>query len=120
MSSLSADRNFPSEATALDYVRLMKPRVMSLVVFTALVGLLAAPVQMDWVTGASAVLAVALTEDYQRLFAVWFLVGTAAAFGVLLLTADLMMWVAKRVGRPKMPLRCGNWPNRDFSTVIDT
>ncbi len=50
-----------------------------------------------------AVLAVALTEDYQRMFAVWFLVGTAAAFGVLLLTADLMMWVAKRVGRPKMP-----------------
>lgn len=50
-----------------------------------------------------AVLAVALTEDYQRLFAVWFLVGTAAAFGVLLLTADLMMWVARRVGRPKMP-----------------
>lgn len=50
-----------------------------------------------------AVLAVALTEDYQRMFAIWFLVGTAAAFGVLLLTADLMMWVAKRVGRPKMP-----------------
>lgn len=53
--------------------------------------------------GLLAVLAVALTEDYQRLFAVWFLVGTAASFGVLLLTADLMMWVAKRVGRPKLP-----------------
>jgi len=50
-----------------------------------------------------AVLAVALTEDYQRMFAIWFLVGTAAAFGVLLLTADLMMWVAKKAGRPKMP-----------------
>jgi len=50
-----------------------------------------------------AVLAVALTEDYQRMFAVWFLVGTAAAFGVLLLTADLMMWVAKKAGRPRLP-----------------
>jgi len=53
--------------------------------------------------GVLAVLAVALTEDYQRLFAVWFLVGTAASFGVLLLTADLMMWVAKKAGRPKLP-----------------
>jgi putative ABC transport system permease protein len=53
--------------------------------------------------GVLAVLAVALTEDYQRLFAVWFLVGTAASFGVLLLAADLMMWVAKKAGRPKQP-----------------
>ena len=53
--------------------------------------------------GVLAVLAVALTEDYQRLFAVWFLVGTAASFGVLLLAADFMMWVAKKAGRPKQP-----------------
>ncbi|MEQ8746182.1 FtsX-like permease family protein [Pyruvatibacter sp.] len=50
-----------------------------------------------------AVLAVALTEDYQRMFAVWFLVGTALSFGVLLLTAEALMWAAKKVGRPKMP-----------------
>ncbi len=53
--------------------------------------------------GLLAVLAVALTEDYQRMFAVWFLVGTAASFGVLLLTADLLMWGAKKAGRPKQP-----------------
>ncbi len=50
-----------------------------------------------------AVLAVALTDDYQRLFAVWFLVGTAASFGVLLLTAEALMWLAKRAGRPRNP-----------------
>jgi protoheme IX farnesyltransferase len=33
-----------SQASAMDYVRLMKPRVMSLVVFTGFVGLVAAPV----------------------------------------------------------------------------
>ncbi len=34
-------------ASAMDYVRLMKPRVMSLVVFTALAGLIAAPGHID-------------------------------------------------------------------------
>ena len=32
-----------SEATASDYISLLKPRVMALVVFTAIVGLVAAP-----------------------------------------------------------------------------
>ncbi|MEQ9571588.1 MAG: protoheme IX farnesyltransferase, partial [Nitratireductor sp.] len=32
-----------SEATPRDYFALLKPRVMSLVIFTALVGLVAAP-----------------------------------------------------------------------------
>jgi len=36
-----------SEATAADYVALLKPRVMSLVVFTAFVGLVAAPVTLN-------------------------------------------------------------------------
>ena len=43
MSDISAtDR--PYEANMGDYFALLKPRVMSLVVFTALVGLLVAPV----------------------------------------------------------------------------
>ncbi len=43
-----------------DYVELMKPRVMWLVVFTALVGLLAAPVWVHPVIGAAAILCVAV------------------------------------------------------------
>ncbi len=43
-----------------DYVQLLKPRVMSLVVFTALVGLLVAPVSMHPVEAFTAVLFIAL------------------------------------------------------------
>ena len=39
------------EARFGDYVALLKPRVMSLVVFTALVGLLVAPVPVDPMIG---------------------------------------------------------------------
>ena len=48
------------QATAMDYVQLMKPRVMSLVIFTALAGLVAAPVAMNPIAAACAVLALAL------------------------------------------------------------
>lgn len=43
-----------------DFFALTKPRVMSLVVFTALCGLLAAPVQLPFVLGFTAILAIAL------------------------------------------------------------
>ena len=43
-----------------DYVQLLKPRVMSLVVFTALVGLLVAPVSLHPVEAFTAVLFIAL------------------------------------------------------------
>ena len=50
-----------------------------------------------------AALAVVLTNPYQRIFAVWFLLGVAASFAVLLLTAEAMMTLARRAGRPKLP-----------------
>ena len=43
-----------------DLVALTKPRVMSLVVFTGLCGLLAAPVQLPTVLGFTAILCIAL------------------------------------------------------------
>src|SRR5580765_5556816 len=43
-----------------DFVALTKPRVMTLVVFTGLCGLLAAPVAIDPVIGFTAVLCIAL------------------------------------------------------------
>ncbi|MFN4100767.1 MAG: protoheme IX farnesyltransferase, partial [Pararhodobacter sp.] len=43
-----------------DYVQLLKPRVMSLVVFTALVGLLVAPVTLHPVETLAAIIFIAL------------------------------------------------------------
>ena len=48
------------EAQFGDYVALLKPRVMSLVVFTALVGLLVAPVSVNPVVGFVSILFIAL------------------------------------------------------------
>jgi protoheme IX farnesyltransferase len=48
-----------STARLADFVSLMKPRVMSLAVFTALVGLLIAPGHLDPVLGFIAILAIA-------------------------------------------------------------
>ncbi len=50
----------PDEAQFGDYVALLKPRVMSLVVFTALVGLLVAPVHVHPVVGLASILFIAL------------------------------------------------------------
>jgi heme o synthase len=50
----------PREAEFRDYIELMKPRVMRLVVFTALVGLLAAPVPVHPVIALAAILCIAV------------------------------------------------------------
>ena len=50
----------PYEPGFGDYVQLLKPRVMSLVVFTAMVGLLVAPVGLHPVEGFAAILFIAL------------------------------------------------------------
>ncbi len=49
-----------SEASVRDFLALLKPRVMSLVVFTALVGLVAAPGSMHPGLAAIAILCIAL------------------------------------------------------------
>jgi len=59
-------------ASAMDYVRLMKPRVMGLVVFTALAGLLAAPSDMAPVPAICAVLAVAIGSGAAGALNMWF------------------------------------------------
>jgi len=48
------------EAGFGDYFALLKPRVMSLVVFTALVGLVAAPVPVNPIVGFCAILFIAI------------------------------------------------------------
>jgi heme o synthase len=49
-----------SEADVADYVALLKPRVMSLVIFTALVGLMIAPVHVHPVLAFTAILCIAV------------------------------------------------------------
>ncbi len=61
-----------ASASAMDYVRLMKPRVMSLVVFTAMAGLVAAPVDMHPFTAAVAIFALALGSGAAGALNMWY------------------------------------------------
>src|SRR4029450_2173602 len=55
-----------------DYVELLKPRVMSLVVFTGLVGVLIAPGHLHPFAGALAVLAIALGSGAAGAINMWY------------------------------------------------
>ena len=61
----------PGEAGFGDYVQLLKPRVMSLVVFTALVGLLVAPVAVHPVIAFASILFVALGAGASGALNMW-------------------------------------------------
>ncbi|HEV7254856.1 MAG TPA: heme o synthase [Mesorhizobium sp.] len=61
-----------SEATAGDFLVLMKPRVMSLVVFTAFVGMAAAPAMPHPVIAAVAVLAIAVGAGASGALNMWY------------------------------------------------
>ena len=61
-----------SEATAGDYFALLKPRVMSLVVFTAFVGLAATPVAVNPVQAMIAVLAIAVGAGASGALNMWY------------------------------------------------
>lgn len=61
----------PDEASFGDYFELLKPRVMSLVVFTALVGLLVAPVHLHPVEALAAVLFIALGAGASGALNMW-------------------------------------------------
>ncbi|PZO55928.1 MAG: protoheme IX farnesyltransferase [Alphaproteobacteria bacterium] len=59
-------------ASASDYVALLKPRVMSLVVFTGLVGYMVAPGQGDFILGFAAVLSIAVAAGAAGALNMWF------------------------------------------------
>ncbi|NJM81986.1 MAG: protoheme IX farnesyltransferase [Tabrizicola sp.] len=61
----------PREAGFGDYVALLKPRVMSLVVFTALVGLLVAPVSVHPVIAVASILFIALGAGASGALNMW-------------------------------------------------
>ena len=76
-----------SEASVGDYVALMKPRVMSLVVFTALVGLMVAPGHLHPVLGFAALLCIAIGAGAAGALNMWF-------------DADIDAVMSRTAGRP--------------------
>ncbi|HEY2755548.1 MAG TPA: heme o synthase [Pseudolabrys sp.] len=62
----------PSLATVGDYITLLKPRVMSLVVFTALVGLAVAPGAINPVTAFTALLCIAVGAGAAGALNMWY------------------------------------------------
>jgi protoheme IX farnesyltransferase len=76
-----------SHASIGDYVALMKPRVMSLVVFTALVGLMVAPGGIDPSAGAVALLCIAAGAGAAGALNMWY-------------DADIDAVMARTVRRP--------------------
>jgi protoheme IX farnesyltransferase len=67
-----ADVTHTRPASASDYLALLKPRVMSLVVFTGLVGYVAAPGQGDWVLGFATILAIAVAAGASGALNMWY------------------------------------------------
>ncbi len=61
-----------SEATASDYISLLKPRVMSLVIFTGLVGLVLAPGHMNPVLAAISIIAIAVGAGASGALNMWY------------------------------------------------
>ncbi|HWG04403.1 MAG TPA: heme o synthase [Beijerinckiaceae bacterium] len=61
-----------SSAGPSDYLQLLKPRVMSLVVFTALAGLLVAPVRLDPVLGLVSLIAIAVGAGAAGALNMWY------------------------------------------------
>ena len=70
--SVIVARAEPSIAGVGDYIELMKPRVMSLVVFTALVGLVVAPVPMHPVLAFTALLCIAVGAGAAGALNMWY------------------------------------------------
>src|SRR5262245_9298833 len=68
----ASPRYEPSIASVGDYLSLMKPRVMSLVVFTALVGIMIAPGHIHPVIGFTALLCIAVGAGAAGTLNMWY------------------------------------------------
>ena len=85
--SVTVARVEPSIAGAGDYIELMKPRVMSLVVFTALVGLYVAPGHVHPVIALTALLCIAVGAGALGALNMWY-------------DADIDACMTRTAGRP--------------------
>jgi len=72
MTSVTATHDIPLPADWRDLLALTKPRVMSLVVFTGLCGMLAAPVAIHPVLGFTAILCIALGAGAAAALNMWY------------------------------------------------
>ncbi len=72
MSDASWSKSFEHEAQFGDYLELLKPRVMRLVVFTAAVGLFCAPVPVHPVIAFAAILCIAVGAGASGALNMWF------------------------------------------------
>jgi len=85
--SVTTARVEPSIAGVGDYIELMKPRVMSLVVFTALVGMVLAPGHVHPVIGLTALLCIAVGAGAAGALNMWY-------------DADIDARMVRTAGRP--------------------
>jgi protoheme IX farnesyltransferase len=72
VSHLELPSRYGLTARLPDFVTLMKPRVMALAVFTALVGLMIAPAHLDPLLGSVAILAIATGAGAAGVFNMWY------------------------------------------------
>jgi protoheme IX farnesyltransferase len=72
MSDAIADRSAAAPARWRDYIALLKPRVMSLVVFTGLTGMICARAPMNPVLGAVAILCIAIGAGASGALNMWY------------------------------------------------
>ena len=66
------DMDAVSTAMPGDYFQLLKPRVMALVVFTAIVGLLLAPGSINWFLGFAAILCISIGAGASGALNMWY------------------------------------------------
>lgn len=70
-SAITTDVDTPQDAEFGDYFELLKPRVMSLVIFTAFVGLIVAPVGVHPFVGLASILCVAVGAGASAALNMW-------------------------------------------------
>jgi heme o synthase len=95
----------PLPADWRDFLSLTKPRVMSLVIFTGLCGLLAAPVAINPVLGFTAILCIALGAGGSGALNQWW-------------EADLDAKMKRTAGRPLPAGRMDRTSARDFGMIL--
>ncbi|MFO1255858.1 MAG: heme o synthase [Sphingomonadaceae bacterium] len=95
----------PLPADWRDFLSLTKPRVMSLVIFTGLCGLLAAPVPVDPILGFTAVLCIALGAGGSAALNQWW-------------EADLDAMMKRTASRPLPAGRMERAAARDFGVAL--
>ncbi|WP_455482264.1 heme o synthase [Bartonella sp. B35(2025)] len=71
-SSTTRGKSIPPESNIYDYIILLKPRVMSLVVFTALVGLVVSPISMNPFCAFLAILCIAVGGGSAGALNMWY------------------------------------------------